>query len=72
MSSKKRSFPAALTVVMIVIIIAAIATWLIPPGTYARLSFEKDHFTFSDTKQNIPLPSNTKNARQSWNKNNTR
>ena len=60
MSSKKRSFPAALTVVMIVIIIAAIATWLIPPGTYARLSFEKDHFTFSDTKQNTPLPATQK------------
>lgn len=56
MASKKRSFPAALTVVMIVIVIAAIATWIIPPGNYARLSFEKDHFTYSDTKNNFDLP----------------
>lgn len=60
MASKKRSFPTALTIVMIVIVIAAIATWLIPAGAYARLSFEKDHFTYSDSKRSIDLPASQK------------
>jgi uncharacterized ion transporter superfamily protein YfcC len=60
MASKKRSFPAALTVVMIVIVIAAIATWLIPPGSYNRLSFEQDHFVYSNAKSNIILPATQK------------
>lgn len=60
MSPKKRNFPSALTVVMIVIVIAAITTWLIPPGSYARLSFEKDHFTVTDTAGSIALPATQK------------
>lgn len=60
MSSKKRSFPTALTVVMIVIVIAAIATWIIPAGSYARLSFEQDHFVFSNTNNKIDLPATQK------------
>ncbi len=51
----KRSFPTALTVVMIVIILSAIATWIIPPGSYNRLLFEKDHFVLSTQEKNIEL-----------------
>ncbi|HLK31059.1 MAG TPA: hypothetical protein VKT28_20945 [Puia sp.] len=56
----KRGFPTALTVVMIVIVIAAIATWIIPPGGYNRLSFEKDHFVLSTQEKNIELPAEQK------------
>ncbi|QEC69646.1 YfcC family protein [Panacibacter ginsenosidivorans] len=52
----KRSFPAPLTVIMIVIILAAIATWFVPPGSYNRLSFEQDHFTLVSNNGNISLP----------------
>ncbi|CAN5717958.1 YfcC family protein [soil metagenome] len=52
----KRSFPAPLTIIMIVIILAAIATWFVPPGSYNRLSFEEDHFTLATQTSNISIP----------------
>ena len=56
----KRSFPTALTVVMIVIIIAAVATWLVPPGSYDRLVFEDNHFTITTANGNVTLPGTQK------------
>lgn len=53
--ASKRSFPAALSVVMIVIVLAAIATWLIPAGSYKRLSFEDGHFIVSGTSGSAQL-----------------
>lgn len=56
----KRSFPTALTVVMIVIVMAAIATWIIPAGNYNRLSFEKDHFVLVSADKSMNLPAEQK------------
>jgi len=53
----KRSFPAPLTIIMIVIILAAIATWFVPPGAYNRLSFETDHFALGTQNGSIAIPS---------------
>ena len=58
--ASQRSFPTALTVIMIVIVLAAIATWIIPPGGYNRLSFEKDHFTLADKDGSINLSAEQK------------
>src|SRR6478752_2370986 len=58
--ASKRSFPTPLTVIMIVIILAAIATWFIPPGTYNRLTFDKDHFTLTTNAGNLSLPATQK------------
>jgi uncharacterized ion transporter superfamily protein YfcC len=56
----KRSFPTPVTVIMIVIVMAAIATWLIPPGGYNRLSFEKDYFLVEgNMHKNLPATQKT-------------
>jgi uncharacterized ion transporter superfamily protein YfcC len=36
--SKKRSFPGPIVILMIVVVIAAISTWLLPAGQYNKLS----------------------------------
>lgn len=51
----KRSFPAPLTIIMIVIILSAVATWFVPPGSYNRLSFEEDHFTLATQTSNVSI-----------------
>jgi uncharacterized ion transporter superfamily protein YfcC len=55
----KRNFPTPVTVIMIVIVLAAIATWIIPPGSYNRLLFERDHFIISGNT-NASLPATQK------------
>jgi uncharacterized ion transporter superfamily protein YfcC len=45
---------------MIVIILAAIATWFVPPGSYSRLSFEQDYFTLATNTGNVSLPATQK------------
>ncbi len=37
---KPRSFPSAYTVLMVVIALSALATWLLPAGTYDRLRYD--------------------------------
>jgi uncharacterized ion transporter superfamily protein YfcC len=57
--ASKRSFPTALTVVMIVIVLAAGATWLIPPGKYDRLEFQTVHFLLHSSQSgDQALPAN--------------
>lgn len=51
MSAKKRSFPTPLTILMIVIVLAAIATWLLPAGKYSTLSYSDGQFTLSSARQ---------------------
>jgi uncharacterized ion transporter superfamily protein YfcC len=52
----KKKFPTALTVLMIVIVIAAIATWLLPPGKYDTLTYENKSFVIQTSDSTIRLP----------------
>lgn len=58
----KRSLPSPITILMAVIVAAALATVLIPAGQYNRLSYtEGDHFQLNakDTSINLPLTQQT-------------
>ena len=53
----KRTFPAPLTILMIIIVIAAIATWLLPAGQYNKLSNkEGNSFIVQSEIEEIQLP----------------
>ncbi len=39
----KRQLPSPITILMFVIVIAAIATWLIPAGKYDTIAYQQDH-----------------------------
>jgi len=54
--AKKRSFPAPITILMVVIIIAAICTWLLPAGQYNKLSVTGSSFTMTTDSSEINLP----------------
>jgi len=43
----KRKLPSPITILMIVTIVAALATWLIPSGEYNRLSYEEGSGSFT-------------------------
>ncbi|WP_053955832.1 YfcC family protein [Inediibacterium massiliense] len=43
---KKRSFPTAYTVLFIVLILAAILTYIVPAGSYAKLMFDSENKVF--------------------------
>ncbi|MEO5967639.1 MAG: hypothetical protein ABIP69_05220 [Ferruginibacter sp.] len=42
----KRHLPSPITILIFVIILGAIATWLIPAGKYSTLSYEAEHSSF--------------------------
>ncbi|MBF8981929.1 YfcC family protein [Lutibacter sp. B2] len=46
---KKRSFPTAYTVLFIVLIFAAVLTYVVPAGSYAKLAFDGDNNMFTVT-----------------------
>ena len=53
----KRKVPTPITVLMIVTIVAAIATWLLPAGQYNTLSCQNgDSFTMNTSNGTIQLP----------------
>lgn len=52
----KRSFPGPIPILMIVIILAAIATWLLPAGQYNKLSANGKTFTMVTDTGEIVLP----------------
>lgn len=52
----KRSFPGPIPILMIVIILAAIATWVIPAGQYNKLSVTGKTFTMVTDTNEISLP----------------
>lgn len=56
--SKKKSIPGPITILMFVIILAAIGTWLLPAGQYDRLgiSADKQHFILTASAKEIKLP----------------
>ncbi|MEJ7827784.1 MAG: hypothetical protein WKF91_06305, partial [Segetibacter sp.] len=45
--SVRKTLPAPLTVLMMVIVIAAIFTWILPAGNYNTLSYKNDSFTIN-------------------------
>ncbi len=56
--STKRSLPGPLTILMIVIILAAVSTWIIPAGQYAKLAATENSFTLTTDSSNTTLPLN--------------
>jgi uncharacterized ion transporter superfamily protein YfcC len=52
----KRSFPGPIPILMIVIILAAISTWLLPAGQYNKLSVTGKTFTMVTDTNEIVLP----------------
>ena len=56
--SNKRSLPNPLTILMIVIVLAAICTWLLPAGQYAKLETNGRDFIISTDLSLLPLTDN--------------
>jgi uncharacterized ion transporter superfamily protein YfcC len=52
----KRSFPGPIPILMMVIILAAIGTWLLPAGQYNKLSVTGKTFTMVTDSNEIALP----------------
>lgn len=50
MAKRKRGFPTAFTVLFIVLIFAAVLTYIIPSGSYSKLSYNGDKKVFVVTK----------------------
>ncbi len=55
---KKNSFPAPISILMIVIILAAMATWLLPAGQYNKLAVSGKNFTLVADSSEVSLPLN--------------
>ena len=54
--AKKRNLLSPITILMIVIIIAAIATWLVPAGRYDTLSYNGKSFIINTDSSQLPFP----------------
>lgn len=54
--ANKKSFPGPIPILMIVIILAAISTWLLPAGQYNKLSVNGKVFTMITDTNEIALP----------------
>ncbi len=53
----KRTFPTPITILMVVIVLAAISTWLLPAGQYNKLSVENGKsFIMSTPSGDVRLP----------------
>lgn len=51
----KKTLPTPITVLMLVTVIAAIATWILPAGEYNTLSYEEDVFIIHSSKGSSTL-----------------
>lgn len=52
----KKTLPSPITILMVVIVLAAICTWLIPSGQYNKLSVKGDSFIVESSTSSINLP----------------
>lgn len=52
----KKAFPHPITILFIVVIIAAIATWVIPPGNYQKLAVVNNQFELIKKENTVQLP----------------
>ncbi len=55
---KKQNLLSPITILMIVIIIAAAATWIVPAGRYDMLSFNGNSFSLNTDSSKVALPFN--------------
>jgi uncharacterized ion transporter superfamily protein YfcC len=62
---KQKIISGPLVILMVVIILAAIATWLLPAGQYNKLSATDNSFVLTTPSGDIVLPLTQKNIRQS-------
>lgn len=61
MTSKKRSFPTPMTILMLVIILGSVCTWLLPAGQYSKLAYGEDKsFTLKTPDTEVTLPGTQK------------
>ena len=57
MAAQNRKILSPLSILMLVIVLAAVATWLIPAGNYHRLSYtEGSGFVYKSQTAEGPLP----------------
>lgn len=56
--AKRRKLFSPITILMIVIVIAAMATWFVPAGKYNTLSYNDHHFKYSTDSSERILPFN--------------
>src|ERR1035438_3743259 len=54
--AKKRKLYSPITILMIVIIIAALATWLVPAGRYNTLSYQNNQFVINYDTDQVAIP----------------
>ena len=54
--ANKKTLPSPLTILMIVIVIAAISTWLLPAGEYSKLSADHKSFVITSASGSVTLP----------------
>jgi uncharacterized ion transporter superfamily protein YfcC len=54
--STKKSLPGPITILMFVIILAAVGTWLLPAGQYNKLAVTGSSFTMTTDSSEISLP----------------
>ncbi len=53
--SNKKSFPGPITILMGVIILAAISTWLLPAGQYNKLAVNNESFVMTTGSNEVVL-----------------
>ncbi|MGG9971822.1 YfcC family protein [Ferruginibacter sp. SUN002] len=54
--TKKRTLPSPITILMIVIILAAVSTWFLPAGEYSKLSVNEGSFSITNDSGETKLP----------------
>ena len=55
MATKRRQLYSPITILMIVVIIAAIATWAVPAGRYDTLSYNENTFIVNGDSSSVEL-----------------
>ena len=53
---KPKSMPTPLTLIMLVIVIAAVSTWLLPAGQYSKLAAQDKTFVITSSSTTTKLP----------------
>ncbi len=54
--ANKKSLPGPISILMVVIVLAAIATWLLPAGQYNKISISGDSFLITANSKEITVP----------------
>ena len=53
---KPKSLPTPLTLIMLVIVLAAVSTWLLPAGQYSKLAAQENAFVITSSSIITKLP----------------